>query len=47
MADVRAELHEETDRLVTRDLAGLKEFLSTHPDRLCAAMRNFLRTRSP
>ncbi len=40
MADLCAELHEEIDRMATRDLAGLKEFLSTYPDRLCAAMRN-------
>ena len=40
MADLRAELHEEIDRMATRDLAGLKEFLSTYPDQLCAAMRN-------
>ena len=26
--------------MATRDLAGLKEFPSTHPDQLCAAMRN-------
>lgn len=40
MADLRAALHEQIDRMATRDLAGLKEFLSTYPDRLCAAMRN-------
>ncbi len=36
---VRAELHEEIDRMATEDLAGLKEFLATYPDKIGAAAR--------
>ena len=39
MADLRAELHEEIDRMASADLAGLKEFLATYPNRVCAAVR--------
>ena len=39
MADLRAELHEEIDRMSAEDLAGLKEFLATYPHRLAAAIR--------
>lgn len=39
MSDLRAELHEEIDRMASGDLAGLKEFLSTHPGQVCAAVR--------
>lgn len=39
MADLRAELHEEIDRMATEDLAGLKEFLATYPDKLGAVVR--------
>lgn len=39
MADLRAELHEEIDRMAKADLAGLKEFLSTYPDLVGAAVR--------
>ena len=40
MPDLRKELHEEIDRMATRDLPGLKEFLATYPDSLCAKLRN-------
>ena len=39
MSDLRAELHEEIDRMATEDLAGLKEFLATYPDELGAVVR--------
>ena len=39
MSDLRAELHEEIDRMAKADLAGLKEFLSTYPDLVGAAIR--------
>ena len=39
MADLRAGLHEEIDRMATEDLAAPKGILSTYSDRLCAAMR--------
>ena len=39
MSDLRAELHEEIDRMATEDLAGLKEFLATYPNNVCAAVR--------
>ncbi len=39
MPDLRAELHEEIDRMATEDLAGLKEFLATYPDKIGAAVR--------
>lgn len=39
MPDLRAELHEEIDRMATEALAGLKEFLATYPHRLGAALR--------
>ena len=39
MTDLRAELHEEIDRMATEDLAGLKEFLATYPNRVCAVIR--------
>ncbi|MDE0263902.1 MAG: hypothetical protein OXJ37_15980 [Bryobacterales bacterium] len=39
MADLRAELHEEIDRMASQDLAGLKDFLATYPNSVCAAIR--------
>ena len=39
MPDLRAELHEEIDRMATEDLAGLKEFLATYPDKIGAVVR--------
>lgn len=40
MSDLRAELHEEIDRMASGDLAGLKEFLASYPNKACAAVRN-------
>ena len=40
MADLRKKLHQEIDRMATRELPGLKEFLTTFPDSLCAKLRN-------
>ena len=39
MPDLRAELHEEIDRMATEDLAGLKEFLASYPDKIGAVVR--------
>ena len=33
--------------MAMRDLAGLKNFLSTYPDQLCAAMRNLPYAEEP
>ncbi|MDE0106802.1 MAG: hypothetical protein OXN96_03280 [Bryobacterales bacterium] len=40
MAEIRAALHEEIDRMTEGELVGLKEFLATYPDRLGAVLRN-------
>ena len=39
MADLRAELHEEIDRMASQVLAGLKDFLATYLNSVCAAIR--------
>lgn len=40
MAEIRAALHEEIDRMTADELVGLKEFLATYRDRLGAVLRN-------
>ncbi len=40
MTDIRSEIHEEIDRMTVKELLGLKEFLSTYPNRVAAAFRN-------
>ena len=39
MADLRAELHDEIERMTEKELEGLKEFLDTYPDELGAYSR--------
>ncbi len=40
MTDIRSELHEEIERMAEWELRGLKEFLSTYPDKLGVFLRS-------
>ena len=37
---IRAEIHEEINRMTEDELLGLRRFLATYPDRIGAVLRN-------